>query len=152
VLVLASADFGKGAIPKDVPYSRLNGRALRCPLMKQWFKFTQRRKRYNRAFQLSHGISLLSISISSCLGRLASSQTSAASILKSMDTVGTRYSPTPGMSMEQAMMDQPFGDHLTSTYRIVSTDHPEYCVNRSYKINAARVPRVVDASCLPVHI
>ena len=57
--------------------------------------------------------------------------------------------PTPGIDMKQAIKDNTFSHHVTSTCRMGPKDHPDYCVDSKFWVNGVEGLRVVDASVFP---
>ncbi|KAH8889079.1 alcohol oxidase, partial [Thozetella sp. PMI_491] len=57
--------------------------------------------------------------------------------------------PTPGIDMKQAILDNTFSHHVTSTCRIGPKDDPEHCVDSEFRVNGVNGLRVVDASIFP---
>jgi choline dehydrogenase len=57
--------------------------------------------------------------------------------------------PTPGIDMKQAILDNTFSHHVTSTCRMGPKDDPEYCVDSEFRVNGIESLRVVDASVFP---
>ncbi|SMQ45602.1 unnamed protein product [Zymoseptoria tritici ST99CH_1A5] len=61
----------------------------------------------------------------------------------------TQLSPDPAIDVEQAIMDEAFGHHATSTCRMGPAGDPNYCVDSKFRVNGVSGLRVVDASVLP---
>lgn len=80
---------------------------------------------------------------------------SAEFMLKVFDAVGEPYAPyevvepTPGIDMKQAIKDNTFSHHVTSTCRMGPKGNRDYCVDSDFKVNGVKGLRVVDASIFP---
>lgn len=73
-------------------------------------------------------------------------------LLKSADAIGVNYTivePDPSIPMEQAIMDQAFSHHATSSCRMGPAGHKDYCVDSKFRVNGVKSLRVVDASVFP---
>ncbi|CAM1506240.1 Fc.00g058810.m01.CDS01 [Cosmosporella sp. VM-42] len=57
--------------------------------------------------------------------------------------------PTPGIDTKQAIMDNTFSHHVTSTCRMGPKDNKDYCVDSKFRVNGVKGLRVVDASVFP---
>lgn len=79
----------------------------------------------------------------------------AAFAMRAFDAVGAPYAPfevvepTPGTDPKQALMDNAFSHHVTSTCRMGPSDDPDYCVDSKFRVNGVEGLRVVDASVWP---
>jgi choline dehydrogenase len=72
--------------------------------------------------------------------------------LRGYDDVGipwTQNSPDPAIDVRQAVMDEAFSHHATSTCRMGPVGDPSYCVDSKFRVNGVRGLRVVDASVFP---
>jgi len=76
-------------------------------------------------------------------------------VLEVMDSVSapctpmTVVLPLPGLPRSQAIKEQAFSHHATSTCHMGPNDHPDYCVDNDFKVNGVQDLRVVDASVFP---
>jgi choline dehydrogenase len=61
----------------------------------------------------------------------------------------TRLLPNPEIDMRQAIKDEAFGHHATSTCRMGPVDNKEYCVDSRFRVQGVDNLRVVDASIWP---
>ncbi|KAH7118583.1 hypothetical protein B0J13DRAFT_599741 [Dactylonectria estremocensis] len=75
--------------------------------------------------------------------------------LRIFNATGAPYSPFkivephPGVDMKQAIMDEAFSHHATSTCRMGPAGDKSYCVDSEFKVNGVNGLRVVDASIFP---
>ncbi|KAM5346263.1 hypothetical protein ACJ41O_009268 [Fusarium nematophilum] len=75
--------------------------------------------------------------------------------LRIFNATGEPYSPftvvepRPGIDMKQAIMDEAFSHHATSTCRMGPAGDMKYCVDSEFKVNGVDGLRVVDASIFP---
>lgn len=76
-------------------------------------------------------------------------------ILDRFEAIGAPYAPyqimepTPGVDFKQAIMDNTFSHHVTSTCRMGPRDDTDYCVDSKFRVNGVEGLRVVDASIFP---
>lgn len=73
-------------------------------------------------------------------------------LLDVYDNAGLPYTvvaPNPGIEMKQAIMDEAFSHHATSTCRMGPAGDKEYCVDSKFRVNGVDNLRVVDASVFP---
>lgn len=79
----------------------------------------------------------------------------AAFALRAFEATGAPYAPfevvepTPGIDAKQAIKDNTFSHHVTSTCRMGPRDDPDYCVDSKFQVNGVEGLRVVDASVFP---
>ncbi|PVH71670.1 GMC oxidoreductase [Cadophora sp. DSE1049] len=57
--------------------------------------------------------------------------------------------PNPAIEMKQALMDEAFSHHATSTCRMGPAGNRKYCVDSRFRVNGVDGLRVVDASVFP---
>lgn len=57
--------------------------------------------------------------------------------------------PTPGIDVKQAIKDNAFSHHVTSSCRMGPSGDANYCVDSKFKLNGVDGLRVVDASIFP---
>ena len=75
--------------------------------------------------------------------------------MKVFDKMGEPYAPykvvepTPGLPVKQALKDNVFSHHVTSTCRMGPAGDKNYCVDSKFKVNGIDGLRVVDASIFP---
>lgn len=80
---------------------------------------------------------------------------SADFALRAFNATGSPYTPftviepIPGIDVKQAIMDNTFSHHVTSTCRMGPKDDPDYCVDSKFRVNGVDSLRVVDASVFP---
>jgi choline dehydrogenase len=73
-------------------------------------------------------------------------------MLRVYDEVGVNYTlitPSPEVDMKQAIMDDTFSHHATSSCRMGPVNSKEYCVDSKFRVNGVKGLRVVDASVFP---
>uniref|UniRef100_A0A0B7KEW9 Glucose-methanol-choline oxidoreductase N-terminal domain-containing protein n=2 Tax=Bionectria ochroleuca TaxID=29856 RepID=A0A0B7KEW9_BIOOC len=75
-------------------------------------------------------------------------------IMEVFQNLGSPYTPVEVIApnpedVNQALMDEAFSHHVTSTCRMGPKDHPEYCVDSKFRVNGVKGLRVVDASVFP---
>lgn len=73
-------------------------------------------------------------------------------LLRVYDATGLPYTvvaPNPQVEMEQALMDEAFSHHATSTCRMGPAGDRDYCVDSKFRVNGVDNLRVVDASVFP---
>ncbi|CAH0045274.1 unnamed protein product [Clonostachys solani] len=76
-------------------------------------------------------------------------------IIEVFQNLGSPYTPVeviapnPELDVNQALMDEAFSHHVTSTCRMGPKDDPEYCVDSTFRVNGVKGLRVVDASVFP---
>lgn len=61
----------------------------------------------------------------------------------------TVIAPNPDIEMKQAIMDEAFSHHATSTCRMGPAGDKDYCVDSKFRVNGVDNLRVVDASVFP---
>ncbi|KAJ4304832.1 hypothetical protein N0V90_000360 [Kalmusia sp. IMI 367209] len=61
----------------------------------------------------------------------------------------TTITPNPEVDMKQAIMDEAFSHHATSSCRMGPTGDKNYCVDSKFRVNGVESLRVVDASVFP---
>lgn len=82
-------------------------------------------------------------------------QESIEFMMSVFDAVGEPYAPyevvepTPGIDVKQAIKDNTFSHHVTSTCRMGPKGDRNYCVDSKFKVNGVQGLRVVDASVFP---
>lgn len=72
--------------------------------------------------------------------------------LRVFDNTGISYEvmkPEPHVEMKQAIMDDVFSHHATSTCRMGPRGSREHCVDSKFRVNGVNSLRVVDASVFP---
>lgn len=75
--------------------------------------------------------------------------------MSAFDAVGAPYTPyevvepTPGIDLHQAIKDNTFSHHVSSTCRMGPKGDKNYCVDSDFKVNGVDGLRVVDASIFP---
>ncbi|KAH7382389.1 hypothetical protein DE146DRAFT_770349 [Phaeosphaeria sp. MPI-PUGE-AT-0046c] len=72
--------------------------------------------------------------------------------LRVFNNTGVEYEilkPTRGVEMKQAIMDDAFSHHATSSCRMGPSGSKEHCVDSKFKVNGVDGLRVVDASVFP---
>lgn len=87
------------------------------------------------------------------LAALAESATVALSIFNATGNPYTPYKviePTPGIPIEQALKDDMFSHHVSSTCRMGPKGDRNYCVDSKFRVNGADNLRAVDASVFPI--
>lgn len=57
--------------------------------------------------------------------------------------------PNPKLELKQAIRDEAYSHHVTSTCRMGPAGHPDYCVDSKFRVNGVEGLRVVDASIFP---
>ncbi|KAH7091519.1 hypothetical protein FB567DRAFT_577381 [Paraphoma chrysanthemicola] len=73
-------------------------------------------------------------------------------IMRSYDNVGVPYtvvSPNPDVETNQALMDEAFSHHATSSCRMGPPGDRNSCVDSTFRVNGVDSLRVVDASVFP---
>jgi choline dehydrogenase len=73
-------------------------------------------------------------------------------LLRVYDDVGLPYTvvaPNPEVEMKQALMDEAFSHHATSSCRMGPAGDRDYCVDSKFRVNGVDNLRVVDASIFP---
>ncbi|KAH7112092.1 hypothetical protein B0J11DRAFT_554216 [Dendryphion nanum] len=68
------------------------------------------------------------------------------------DATGVNYTftaPNPSIDMKQAIIDEAFSHHATSSCRMGPSGHKDYCVDSRFRVNGVNNLRVVDASVFP---
>jgi choline dehydrogenase len=68
------------------------------------------------------------------------------------DDAGVPYkilAPNPEVEMKQAIMDEAFSHHATSSCRMGPSGDKDYCVDSKFRVNGVKNLRVVDASVFP---
>ncbi|KAH7081275.1 hypothetical protein BKA63DRAFT_404856 [Paraphoma chrysanthemicola] len=73
-------------------------------------------------------------------------------MMRSYDHVGLPYtvvSPNPDVETSQALMDEAFSHHATSSCRMGPTGDRNSCVDSKFRVNGVDNLRVVDASVFP---
>ncbi|KAF4980221.1 hypothetical protein FZEAL_3732 [Fusarium zealandicum] len=61
----------------------------------------------------------------------------------------TIVEPNPDIDMKQAIMDEAFSHHVTSSCRMGPAGDRDYCVDPEFRVNGVEGLRVVDASIFP---
>lgn len=73
-------------------------------------------------------------------------------LMRTFDDVGLPYtvvSPKPGVEMQQALMDEAFSHHASSSCRMGPAGDLKSCVDSKFRVNGVDNLRVVDASVFP---
>jgi choline dehydrogenase len=73
-------------------------------------------------------------------------------ILRVFSDTGMPYEvirPDPRVEMKQAIVDEAFGHHVTSTCRMGLAGSRDYCVDSKFRVNGVEGLRVVDALVFP---
>jgi choline dehydrogenase len=68
------------------------------------------------------------------------------------DDAGVPYkmlAPNPEVELKQAIMDEAFSHHATSSCRMGPAGDKDYCVDSKFRVNGVKNLRVVDASVFP---
>lgn len=75
--------------------------------------------------------------------------------LRAFNATGEPYAPykqvepRPDIDMKQAIKDETFSHHVTSSCRMGPAGDKDYCVDSNFKVNGVEGLRVVDASIFP---
>lgn len=73
-------------------------------------------------------------------------------LMRAYDDVGLPYTvvaPNPDVDMHQALMDEAFSHHATSSCRMGPAGDQQSCVDSRFRVNGVDSLRVVDASVFP---